>query len=91
MDKEDAIRVVSTYIQARYPDYLADQGLDADRFEIGWVVYPKIDPTDIDSLRIGQTIFVLGDNGEIVESSSSLPPGFAEEDFVQRYGEHPDA
>lgn len=85
MDEAIAIDRVREYALREYPDY-PTRSLVAEPFEMGWVVFPESDPTDLDSLQIGRTIFVIGKNGEIMESSSSLPPGAAEAEFISRYG-----
>lgn len=85
MDINAAIEAVRAYAAPRYPEYPVGN-LVAEAFESGWVVYPESDPLDLDTLRVGQTIFLVGRDGRIVESSSSLPPGQAEAEFTRLYG-----
>ncbi len=82
LDEAMAIDRVREYITANHPSYPTD-ALVAEAFEAGWVVFPATDPTDLESLRVGQTIFVIGLNGRIMEASSSLPPGAAERKFMR--------
>ncbi len=85
MNEQQAIDLVKAHINERgYTNYPTDN-LEAERFEIGWTVFNANDPTDIKSLRVGQTIFHIGDNGHIEESSSSFPPGQAEKAFVDKF------
>lgn len=86
MDEIQAIKQVRDYAAATYPDY-PTHSLIAEAFESGWVVFAESDPTDINSLRVGQTIFLVGRNGKIMESSSSLPPGVPEAEFTRLYGQ----
>ncbi|MEU6860359.1 hypothetical protein AB0B28_15995 [Glycomyces sp. NPDC046736] len=90
MNEQAAIDRVREYAREKYPDYpTAD--LVAERFEIGWTIFPRpasgdIAPEDISTIRIGRTIFLIGDSGTIMEASSSLPPGQPEAEFVRQYG-----
>ncbi|THV35591.1 hypothetical protein [Glycomyces buryatensis] len=85
MNETEAIDRVRAYIHGKYPDYPTDN-LVAERFEVGWTVFPQSDPEDFGSLRIGQTIFLIGDSGIIMETSSSLPPGQPEAEFTRLHG-----
>lgn len=85
MDESQAIALVRAYVNEKYPAYPTSD-LVAVAFASGWTVFAKVDATDIESLWIGQTIFLIGKNGVILESSSSLPPGRAEDEFTARYG-----
>ena len=85
MDADQAIEMVRAIAAQKYPDYATDN-LVAEEFASGWVVFPDSDPHDLESLRLGQTIFLVGTDGRIVESSSSLPPGQAEAEFTRLYG-----
>ena len=86
MNEQQAIEKTKAYINDRgFADYPVDN-LVAERFEIGWTVYsPDKDPTDLDSIRMGKKVFLVGDNGYIEESSSSTPPGQAETEFTRKY------
>ena len=85
LDEALAIERVREYVAAKYPAYVTDS-LVAEAFEAGWVIFPAADPSDLDSLRVGQTIFVISVNGKIMEASSSLPPGAAEAKFMRLHG-----
>jgi hypothetical protein len=85
MDAEEAVALVRAHANQKYPHY-ASENLAVEEFESGWVIYPDSDPLDLDSLRLGQTIFLVGKDGRIMESSSSLPPGQAEAEFTRLYG-----
>lgn len=85
MDATSAIAAIRELASEKYPDYPTDK-LIAEGFESGWVVFPDSNPDDLSSLRIGQKIFLVGKDGRIVESSSSLPPGQAEAEFTRLYG-----
>ena len=85
VDRSQAIKAVQEYAMNKYPAY-PTASLIAREFELGWVVFPESDPANLESLRIGQRVFVIGRNGHIMESSSSLPPGEAEAAFVTLYG-----
>jgi len=85
MSEDRARDAVTKYVASRYPDYPTD-AMVAQRFEVGWTFYAAPDPTGPSTLMIGQRIFLVGDNGEIMESSSSLPPGQPEAEFIEQHG-----
>lgn len=84
MTELEAIDRVRAHIMAHHPGY-PTSNLAATQFSAGWTVFNRIDPRDISQALIGQTIFLIGDDGTIVESSSSLPPGAAEAEFARRH------
>ena len=86
MEEHDAILAVKAFVETIYPDYPVGE-LVADQFESGWVVFSRTDPANVHSLRIGSSIFLIGHDGRIVESSSSLPPGVSEAEFTRKYGQ----
>ena len=84
MTSEQAIERIADYIRVNYPSYHPDS-LTASRFSVGWTVYNDMRELPGKQVFAGQTIFLIGDNGEIMESSSSLMPGIPEEEFEQRF------
>ncbi len=86
MDEQQAIGLVVKLIRSRRLDYPTD-GLVADRFEAGWSVYAPVDVDESDPMAfldmpVGRSVFLVGDSGRIKETSSSVPPGVAEAEFV---------
>jgi hypothetical protein len=58
----------------------------AERFEIGWTIFSPVENTvDVNNISLGKKIFLIGDNSEIEESSSSIAPGQAEAEFTHKY------
>ena len=69
-----AISKVRDHVHGKYTDYPTDQ-LTAQRFDGGWSVFPAMDSVpSIERIRLGRKIFFISDEGQIMESSSSLPP-----------------
>jgi hypothetical protein len=85
LDELEAIRRVRIYVDEKYPTYPSGD-LTARRFEIGWTVFPKPEQDDFNSIRVGQTVFLIGDSGEIMEASGSVPPSRRVAEFVRRFG-----
>lgn len=88
MDEAEAIARVSVWIRARGLDYPVE-GLTADRFAVGWAVYAPVAIDDTDPLAfldipVGRAVFLIGDSGRIEESSSSVPPAVAYDEFARR-------
>ncbi|WP_233823373.1 hypothetical protein [Saccharothrix sp. S26] len=82
----DAIASVVEWVRARGLDY-PTEGLVADRFEAGWSVYAPVevdesDPMAFLDLPVGRSVFLVGDSGRIKETSGSVPPRQAEEQFI---------
>ncbi|MHC9297396.1 hypothetical protein ACRCUN_33480 [Mycobacterium sp. LTG2003] len=85
MEAEQAISLASEWIRARGLDYPTD-GLEADRFDVGWAVYAPVDIDESDPMAfldmpVGRAVFLVGDSGRIEESSSSVPPQMAYDKF----------
>lgn len=85
MNEAEALQAIREFASSKYPNYPTDD-LVAEAFESGWTVFPATDAGDVDALRAGQTIFLIGRDGRIVETSSSFPPGQAESRFVREFG-----
>ncbi|MFI9818068.1 hypothetical protein [Saccharothrix variisporea] len=86
MEARDAIELAKRYIRERGLDYPVDE-LVADRFEVGWSVYAPVevdesDPMAFLDMPVGRAVFLVGDSGRVKESSSSVPPRQAEDDFI---------
>lgn len=82
----DAIEKVREYIVERYADYPVEK-LVARRFDIGWSVFAPVENSgDIGSMMLGRRVFLIGDNGDLMESSSSIPPHRRVVDFHERFG-----
>ncbi|WP_306356144.1 MULTISPECIES: hypothetical protein [unclassified Nocardia] len=65
----------------------APNGLAAQRLEFGWWVYAPTEET-----RMGAAWFYVGDDGVVEQSSSSMGPDLAAEQFAVSYrNRHPDA
>lgn len=74
MGPEEAIRLVRVHIDTRgFANYPVDQ-LDAWEDAKGWEVAPRTDPTDLSTLRIGGTVFLVTPDSIVHEGSGSLPP-----------------
>ncbi|MGW4115494.1 hypothetical protein ACWEFJ_31850 [Actinosynnema sp. NPDC004786] len=85
-DERHAIASVVEWIRSRGLDH-PTEGLVAERFEAGWSVYAPVevdesDPMAFLDLPVGRSVFLVGDSGRIKETSSSVPPGQAEEEFI---------
>jgi hypothetical protein len=88
MDAAQAIALVSDLVRSRGMDY-PSEGLEAVRFTAGWRVYAPVDIDDSDpmaflELPVGRSVFLVGDSGRIEETSTSIPPGQAQERFMAR-------
>ncbi|MEJ2851849.1 MULTISPECIES: hypothetical protein [unclassified Saccharothrix] len=86
VDAQAAIALVVEWIRSRRLDY-PTEGLVADRFEAGWSVYAPVevdesDPMAFLDMPVGRSVFLVGDSGRIKETSSSVPPGQAEDEFI---------
>ncbi|XVS61017.1 hypothetical protein ACQPYE_22195 [Actinosynnema sp. CA-299493] len=86
VDARAAIALAVEWIRSRRLDY-PTEGLVADRFEAGWSVYAPVevdesDPMAFLDLPVGRSVFLVGDSGRIEETSSSVPPGQAEDEFT---------
>lgn len=85
-NERDAIASVVEWVRSRSLDY-PTEGLVAERFEAGWSVYAPVevdesDPMAFLELPVGRSVFLVGDSGRIKETSSSVPPEEAEEEFI---------
>lgn len=86
MDAARAISLVVDWIRSRGLDY-PTEGLEADRFDVGWSVYAPVDIDESDpmaflELPVGRSLFLVGDSGRIEEVSSSVPPPQALDRFI---------
>lgn len=86
MDAAQAISLVTNWIRSQGLDY-PTEGLEADRFELGWSVYAPVDVDESDPMAfldmpVGRSIFLVGDSGRIKEVSSSVPPQQARDQFI---------
>ena len=86
MEATQAISLVRDWIRSRNLDYPTD-GLEADRFDVGWSVYAPVDVDESDpvaflDMPVGRSVFLVGDSGRIQEVSSSVPPEQAEAEFT---------
>jgi hypothetical protein len=86
MDAARAISLVVELIRSRGLDY-PTEGLEADRFDVGWSVYAPVeidetDPMAFLELPVGRSVFLVGDSGRIEEVSSSVPPYQAIDRFI---------
>lgn len=86
MDEAQAISTVVSWIRSTGMDY-PTEGLEAERFEVGWCVYAPVAVDDSDpfaflELPVGQTLFLVGDSGRVKLVSSSTPPRTAQDEFV---------
>ncbi|ROP42729.1 hypothetical protein [Saccharothrix texasensis] len=85
-DARAAIALVVESIRSRRLDY-PTEGLVADRFEAGWSVYAPVevdesDPMAFLDMPVGRSVFLVGDSGRVKETSSSVPPRQAEDEFI---------
>ncbi|MFI9506327.1 hypothetical protein [Nocardia sp. NPDC052566] len=79
---------------AQVREHVLEQGIDtgnyplenltADRFSVGWMVYPPTEPGEI---AIGRALFYVGDDGVLEQSSSSVAPSVYIADFELRFQE----
>ncbi|CDP87930.1 MULTISPECIES: hypothetical protein [Mycolicibacterium] len=88
MEAAQAISLVADWIRSRKLDYPTD-GLEADRFEVGWSVYAPVDVDESDPMAfldmpVGRSIFLVGDSGRIQEVTSSVPPQQARDQFARQ-------
>ncbi|GAA5200840.1 hypothetical protein GCM10023322_79600 [Rugosimonospora acidiphila] len=86
MDAERAISLVVDWIRSQGIDYPIE-GLEADRFDVGWSVYAPVDIDESDpmaflELPVGRSLFLIGDSGRIQEVSSSAYPPRALAEFT---------
>lgn len=84
MDQQDAQRVAARVWSHRGYHYTPRQ-LHAERFAMGWSVRMPAAP-GMEGLALGQPLMLVGDDGSIEESRTSLFAGVAEARFVQRRG-----
>jgi hypothetical protein len=85
---EQAVESVVDYIRNAGIDY-PTAGLVADRFEAGWSVYAPAsidadDPNTFLDMPVGRAVFLIGDSGRIVQTSSSTPPLLARQRFAEQ-------
>ncbi|MGK3208018.1 hypothetical protein [Amycolatopsis sp. MEPSY49] len=86
MDEAQAISTVVSWIRSTGMDY-PTEGLEAERFEVGWCVYEPVEVDDSDpfaflEMPVGRTLFLVGDSGRVKLVSSSTPPRVAQDEFV---------
>jgi hypothetical protein len=86
VEAAQAISLVAEWIRSRGLDY-PTEGLEADRFDVGWSVYAPVDVDESDPMAfldmpVGRSVFMIGDSGRIQEVSSSVPPQQAEAEFT---------
>lgn len=86
MNETDAIDAVKAHALSKYPEYPVEN-LTAARFDIGWTVFPKIENPTIHNLKPGQSLFLIGDSGDIMEVSGSVPPHKRVAEFKRLYGD----
>ncbi|MEU9507389.1 hypothetical protein AB0D32_14030 [Micromonospora sp. NPDC048170] len=87
MNEARAISRVVDWIRSQDIDY-PTEGLEADRFEVGWAVYAPVEIDDSDPMAfldmpVGRSVFLIGDSGRIEEVSSSVPPQQAYGQFIE--------
>ena len=87
MEAAQAIALVSDYIRSRGLDY-PSEGLEAVPFDAGWRVYApgdidESDPMAFLDMPVGRSVFLVGDSGRIEETSTSIPPRQAHEQFME--------
>jgi hypothetical protein len=90
MNSAQAISLVVDWIRSHGLDYPTD-GLEADRFDVGWSVYVPVDIDETDPMAflempVGRSVFLIGDSGRIEEVSSSIPPQRAIDQFIAKEG-----
>ncbi len=86
MDARESITLVAEWILRHDVGYPTD-GLEAHRFDGGWRVYA---PADVDEsgpmkfleMPVGQVVFLVSDSGHIKETSTSVPPRRAHDEFL---------
>jgi hypothetical protein len=86
MDAREAITLVTEWILRHDLDYPTD-GLEAHRFDGGWRVYAPVDvdlsdPMKFLQMPVGRAVFLISDSGRIKETSTSVPPRRAHEEFL---------
>lgn len=74
MTPEEATRLVKDHCTVLGLGWGSSIQLDAWETAQGWDVGPRTDPTDINTLVIGGTRFLVTLDGTIHEGSGSLPP-----------------
>ena len=85
MEKEEAIRRVYGYLEAQSSRESVVE-LEAEPFEAGWIVFHPSPPVaDASDIQIGKAIFLVAHDGDLEVTSSSIPPGVAEADFIRRH------
>ncbi|GAA2393765.1 hypothetical protein [Dactylosporangium salmoneum] len=87
MNEVRAISLVVDWITSQDIDY-PTEGLEADRFEVGWAVYAPVeidesDPMAFLDIPVGRSVFLIGDSGRIEEVSSSVSPQQAYGQFIE--------
>lgn len=88
MNAAQAIALVSDLVRSRGMEY-PSEGLEAVRFAAGWRVYAPVEIDDSDPMAflempVGGSVFLVGDSGRIEETSTSVPPRQAHEQFMAR-------
>jgi hypothetical protein len=90
MDAREAITLVTEWILRHDVGYPTD-GLEAHRFDGGWRVYAPVgvdlsDPMKFLEMPVGRAVFLVSDSGRIKETSTSVPPRRAHEEFLAEQG-----
>lgn len=88
MEEAQAIALVSDLVRTRGLDY-PSEGLKAIRFQSGWRVYAPVDIDESDPMSfldmpVDRSVFLVGDSGHIEETSTSIPPRQAHEQFMEQ-------
>ena len=86
MNETDAINRIRDHALSQYPNYPVED-LTAARFDIGWTVFPQNETSTLSTLKPGQPLFLIGDSGDIMEVSGSLPPHKRVAEFRRRFGD----
>lgn len=86
MDAREAITLVAAWILRHGVDYPTNE-LEAHRFDGGWRVYAPVDvdlsdPMKFLQMPVDRTVFLISDSGRIKETSTSVPPRRAHEEFL---------
>jgi hypothetical protein len=86
VEAAQAISLVSDLVRSRGLDY-PSEGLEAVRFGAGWRVYAPVDVDDSNPMAflgmpVDRSVFLVGHSGRIEETSTSIPPRRAHEQFM---------
>lgn len=85
MNESEAIDRVRDYVEARYQSYPLDE-LVARRFDAGWSVFAPVVVSPNGSIPTGRRVFLIGDNGDMLDTSSSIAPSRRVQVFHERFG-----